>query len=169
MKNFILGTVLGMAAVAGTAQAASGGMGYVGVPLGVGLGNNSYGPRFTLGAEAGYMVAPEIAIAATFDYGFSKTTSGVDSKFMMYGLEGNYYVDPAIYVGVNLGIAHSIASVTGLADQTDNNMYFGVQAGYDYEVASSFTIGAKAKYEFANTSPDKTSIVNLLVVGRYHF
>lgn len=148
---------LALAAAVAPAAFAADHTGFVGIPLGVGFGNNSYGPRFVVGVDAGMKFAPEFGASVFFNF-----TKKDGAKFMPFGVEGNYFFDgdlAGMYAGVNLGAGKSDA---------ETNFLFGAQVGYDYAVAEGFSIGAKVAYHMVMSDP-KGHAFHTLANLRYWF
>lgn len=118
---------------------------------GVDLGDIVDG-NIPVGLEVGFRFARALEIGGYFEYGWAReadlVAEGVDVTTMRVGAQLHYLLAPEAalnpYVGVGFGWTQMEADLGGLGDDTVDGFDFTLQAGAQWAVAPSFSVGPYA-------------------------
>ncbi|MCC7442816.1 MAG: hypothetical protein IT285_14370 [Bdellovibrionales bacterium] len=132
--------------------------GYIGGLIGLAMSDGN--SEMTFGGEVGYHLSPEMALGLYFTT-YSPVTDVSVSSLMLFG---DYYL--ADVKGLHLGamIGLGMSSLPAPLEGT-SELGFGARAGYDFDVATGFTVGPEANFILI----DGESVINLLAGVSYHF
>jgi hypothetical protein len=165
MKRFIL-----VALVLATSSAfAAEGKWSVGPQVGYTKPKNVDG-GISFGGNVGYGLQKDIDVGAYFNYFKKAITTGVDSKFTSYGVEGSYNLAdmPGLSVGAKLGFTSVDASQTVGAltvSGSSSEFSFGPKVAYDHGIADNMTVGIEGNYLIISNS----GLLNFLAGLKYWF
>ncbi|WP_136467729.1 hypothetical protein [Flagellimonas onchidii] len=110
---------------------------------------------YSVGAEAGYFIADDLALKAGLGYGGGDDSDGVFS----YKLGAKYYVIGEFPIGVDF---------TGNTANGDSTNWVGLQGGYAWFVANNVSIEPTLRYNVA-IDKEAASVFQGLIGFAFHF
>lgn len=177
MKNKIqaLAFAASIALFATTTRAFAEGNIYVGVPLGIASVSKGGGTHFTIGAEAGYKLLPNISLGGFFNYvslssgsitAGTVTVTGAGSNLYMLGGEGTYHLS-SILENLRLAAKVGLAIVSSPGTSASNFM-IGPKVGYDYAFPGGLSVGPSVEWMYVAAS-STFSVFSVVGEIRYSF
>jgi hypothetical protein len=179
----LLKLVVVFIAVSRTAQAASFAgletgllLGWVKPSVSGGSGSLTDG-RISLGIEANYPILSGFAAGAYFLTGKSEnsvtvasTTFTQSTRYTPFGAQASYKIAGTNFAaGIRLGMTSVSTSTTGSADTSSTSLTYGPYGTYDYPVFGTVSLGADVSLLSVRSSPDSTTLINLLAAAKYRF
>ncbi len=135
------------------------------------LKEEDIGPGFHFGGEFHYHLRPDISLGGAL----GMTLATIDRRavsesisFLLIQARANYhFVDylPGAYAGLALGLT----SVFGENIDSESDLSFGFQAGYDYHVWEDLTVGGQFRIAFDSSGEIQPTLLGLFANAKYWF
>lgn len=165
IKALFMSTLLAGSAFA---QGTFGVHGGVGLPMGDGADALKMGIGF--GASGEFMVNPSFGLGAFVTYqmvAFETEIDGLSASQMPFGVTANFHAD-GFYAGINGGMANFKVTFDGVSE-SESDIFVGAQAGYDFPVADSVTVGIEARYLHILAEGGSSGLLNGLGQVKFQF
>jgi opacity protein-like surface antigen len=146
--------------------------GYVGGGLGVSkITETGMDMGFGFSVQGGVRLMQEVSVGVDVQY-YSHSEKNVDTTLLPVTLVGNYHFDSFLngaFAGLQVGMARY--KFDSVVDYTENALAFGANAGWNFEVMDSLTVGPRFTFLHTNETDnlDSTNFWSLLANVNYAF